>query len=82
MLFGKKGDSNNDLEGLKKQLVELQRQNKIMREALEFYSDPKTWQQGHKYVDADNATIFTDGSDCSAIVDKGAQAYRALEACK
>lgn len=82
MLFGKKSDSGEDSGELKKQVAELERQNKIMRQALEFYSDPKSWQSGHKYVDADNATIFTDGSDSSATVDKGAQAFRALEACK
>lgn len=76
MIFGKKekgGDSGSE---------ELARQNRIMREALEFYATPDSWMSGHKYVDADNATIFTDGSESAATVDKGAKAYRALEECK
>lgn len=75
MIFGKKGSGNADV-------AELERQNKVMREALEFYSDPTTWESGHKYRDADNATIFTDGTESAATIDKGARAYRALEACK
>ena len=80
MIFGKK--ESDDSGVLKKRLAALEKQNKIMREALEFYSNPITWETGHKYRDADNATIFTDGTECSATVDKGAHAYRALEACK
>ena len=76
MIFGKKGsgDAGN--------AAELEKQNKIMREALEFYSDPINWESGHKYRDADNATIFTDGSESAVTIDKGAKAHRALEACK
>ena len=52
-----------------------------MRAALEFYADVKNWEEGHKYRDEDNATIFTDGSESGATVDKGSKAYRALQAC-
>lgn len=51
----------------------------IMREALEFYSNTDTWSAGHKYRDADDATIFTDESESAATIDKG---NRALQACK
>jgi len=53
-----------------------------MRAALEFYANVESWKAGHKYVDADDATIFTDGSESGVTADKGAKAYRALEACK
>ena len=79
MIFGKKGSESTGGGG---DVAELEKQNKIMREALEFYSDPRTWEDGHKYLDADNATIFTDGSESAATIDKGAKAHRALEACK
>src|SRR5690606_38761712 len=79
MIFGKKdSDSDNSNERVK----ELERQNKVMREALEFYANTDTWSAGHKYRDADDATIFTDGSESAATIDKGNRAYRALEACK
>jgi hypothetical protein len=79
MIFGKK--ESDDVGDLKARIAALEKQNNIMREALEFYSNPITWESGHKYRDVDNATIFTDGSESSATVDKGAHAYRALEAC-
>ena len=79
MIFGKK-DSGGSGGGAN--VAELERQNKVMREALEFYSNPITWEPGHKYRDADEATIFTDGDESAATIDKGAKAYRALEACK
>ena len=79
MIFGKKGSDN---AGGGANVAELEKQNKIMREALEFYSDPTTWEAGHKYRDADEATIFTDGTESAATIDKGSKAYRALEACK
>ena len=52
-----------------------------MRATLEFYADVKNWEEGHKYRDEDNATIFTDGSESGATVDKGSKAYRTLKAC-
>ena len=73
MIFGSKDD------GLKEQVERLEKQNRIMRAALEFYADVKNWEEGHKYRDEDNATIFTDGSESGATVDKGSKAYRALK---
>ena len=78
MIFGSK---NTDADELKKQIEKLEKQNRIMREALEFYAEVKNWEVGHKYRDEDNATIFTDGSESGATVDKGSKAYRALKAC-
>jgi cell shape-determining protein MreC len=80
MIFGKK--DSGDTEELQSRVEELEKQNKIMREALEFYANVESWKAGHKYVDADDATIFTDGSESGVTADKGAKAYRALEACK
>lgn len=74
MIFGKKDEGDGDS-------ADLERQNKIMREALEFYAKAENWKEGHKYVDADNATIFTDGSESGVSVDKGSKAFRALKAC-
>ena len=81
MIFGKK-ESAEDGGALKARIAKLEEQNEIMRSALEFYADVKSWQSGHKYKDQDDATIFTDGSESGATVDKGSRAYRALEACK
>ena len=53
----------------------------VLCAALEFYADVKNLEDGHKYRDEDNATIFTDGSESGATVDKGSKAYRALQAC-
>ena len=78
MIFGGK---NAELDELKKQIEKLEKQNRVMREALEFYAETKNWEEGHKYRDEDNATIFTDGSESGATVDKGSKAYRALKAC-
>ena len=78
MIFGSKSGDNEDL---KKKVEKLEKQNRIMREALEFYAEVKNWEVGHKYRDEDNATIFTDGSESGATVDKGSKAYRALKAC-
>ncbi|GEM_PF-2057222 len=77
MIFGSKSDNSGQAE----QIAKLEKQNQIMRSALEFYAEVKNWEEGHKYVDEDNATIFTDGSECGATVDKGSKAYRALKAC-
>ena len=78
MIFGKKDKAS----GSGGDSGELERQIGIMRKALEFYASPENWMAGHKYVDSDNATIFTDGTESAATVDKGAVAYRALEDCK
>ena len=76
MFFGKKSsDGGGDA-------AVLERQNKILIEALQFYADTKNWMPGHKYRDADDATIFTDGSVSAATLDKGSVAKRALESCK
>ena len=62
--------------------AELEKQNKIMQSALEFYADVESWETGHKYTDTDDATIFTDGSESVATVDKGSRAFKALKSCK
>lgn len=72
MIFGSKSDSGQE--------EKLEKQVRIMRAGLEFYADVKNWEEGHKYRDEDNATIFTDGSESGATVDKGSEAYRALQA--
>ncbi|MCG8378772.1 MAG: hypothetical protein MI865_04765 [Proteobacteria bacterium] len=77
MIFG----GNKNEEELKQKIEQLEKQNRIMRSALEFYAETKNWEEGHKYRDEDNATIFTDGSESGATVDKGSKAYRALKAC-
>ncbi len=73
MFFCKKGTDDT---------AELEKQNKIMQTALEFYADVKNWESGHKYTDASDATIFTDGSESAATVDKGSCAFKALKSCK
>jgi predicted enzyme related to lactoylglutathione lyase len=80
MIFGKK--DSGDTAGLEARVKELEAQNETMRSALEFYADVKNWEGGHKYTDDDDATIFTDGSESGATVDKGSRAYRVLKACK
>ncbi len=79
MFFGKK--DSGDTAGLEARVKELEAQNETMRSALEFYADVKSWEGGHKYTDDDDATIFTDGSESGATVDKGSRAYRVLKAC-
>ena len=59
---------------LEAKIKDLQEQNETMRSALEFYADVKNWEGGHKYTDDDEATIFTDGSESGATVDKGSRA--------
>ena len=76
MIFGGK---SSEVEELKEQIAKLEKQNRVMREALEFYAEAKNWEVGHKYRDEDNATIFTDGSESGATVDKGSKAYRILK---
>ncbi len=58
---------------------ELEAENKRLREALEFYANPKHWSEGHKFRDADDATIFEDTGETSASADMGAVALRALK---
>lgn len=70
MFFCKKGSSDT---------AELEKQNKIMQSALEFYADVASWESGHKYTDSNDATIFTDGSESAATVDKGSRAFKALK---
>ena len=64
---------------LKAHIAKLERENKRLREALEFYADPQNWSEGHKYRDADDATIFQDSGTTSVSVDMGATALRALK---
>lgn len=73
MIFGGK---DTKLEARVKQLEE---ENKKLREALEFYANPKHWSEGHKYRDADDATIFEDTGVTSASADMGATALKALK---
>ncbi len=73
MIFGG-GDSK-----LEARIKELEEENKRYREALQFYADPKHWTEGHKFRDADEATIFEDTDSTSASVDMGATALRALK---
>ena len=74
MIFGGGGDSK-----LQARVQELEEENQRLREALEFYANPKNWAEGHKYRDADEATIFEDKDQVSAMVDMGATALRALK---
>ena len=55
MIFGSKKEDGASKEKIEK----LEKQNRIMRSTLEFYADVKNWEEGHKYRDEDNATIFT-----------------------
>ena len=71
MIFGG-GDS-------KDRVKQLEEENQRLREALEFYANPKHWSEGHKFRDADEATIFEDKDQVSAVVDMGAVALRALK---
>jgi hypothetical protein len=80
MFFCKK--SSGDTSALEAKIKDLQEQNETMRSALEFYADVENWGGGHKYTDDDDATIFTDGSESGATVDKGNRALRVLKAYK
>lgn len=75
MIFGIKSDDSK----LKEKIERLEKENRIMRAALEFYADTKNWEAGYKYRDDDNATIFNDGVESGATVDKGSKAFRALK---
>lgn len=72
MIFGSKNSSEERIK-------ELEAENKRLREALEFYANPKHWSEGHKYRDADEATIYEDTSVTSATADMGAIALKALK---
>ena len=74
MIFGGGGDSK-----LEARIEELEEENARLREALEFYANPKIWTEGHKYRDADEATIFEDADEISVMKDMGATALRALK---
>lgn len=76
MIFG---SSDSTLEA---RIKELEEENRQFCEALEFYPSPKNWSEGHKYHDADEATIFEDIDSTSASVDMGATALRALKGKK
>ncbi len=73
MFFGSRNSK------LKARIQELEEENNRLREALRFYADPKNWNEGHKYRDADDATIFQDAGTTSVSVDMGATALRALK---
>ena len=76
MIFRSK---NSQITKLKQRLAGLEKENSVLKTTLEFYADVKNWQEGHKYRDDDDATIFTDGSESGITVDKGSRAYRALK---
>jgi hypothetical protein len=76
MIFGKK--SSEEADKLKDQIEQLEAQNKVLLETLEFYANPDNWEVGHKYRDADDATIFTDGDNSAVTTDAGKKASRTL----
>lgn len=73
MIFGGGDDK------LQQRVKELEEENQKLREALEFYANPKHWSEGHKYRDADDATIFEDKDQISIMADMGATALKALK---
>ncbi len=89
MIFGKKifslfsvnKDADNTAE-LKVKVKELEAKNEILRTALKFYADTKSWEDAHKYTDDDDATILIDNSETGATIDRGSRAHRALKACE
>ena len=64
---------------LAKRVVQLEAENRSLRQALEFYADSSTWEAGHKFRDLDEATIFADDSVTPAGVDSGTKARQALK---
>jgi len=80
MIFG--GKKSEEIADLKNQVAKLEEQNKLLRASLEFYADANTWELGNKYVDADDATIFTDGTESAATADKGSKAAHTLKEIK
>ena len=75
MIFGGGGGDSK----LQARVDELEEENQRLRKALEFYANPKSWTEGHKYRDADEATIFEDADEVSVMKDMGATALRALK---
>ena len=67
-----------DAAKLEARVRELEAENQGLRAALAFYADPAHWQEGHKYRDADDVTIFTDADSSSAESDGGVRARHAL----
>ena len=60
------------------ELTRLQKENRVLREALAFYASEKNWEAGHKYRDPDDATIFVDTAESATSVDKGERARNTL----
>ncbi len=75
MIFG---GSSKKIAELEEKIKQLEEENQRYKEALEFYASQKTWGEGHKYRDPDDATIFQD-SATSAQVDGGIVAMKALK---
>lgn len=75
MIFGMKSEDSR----LKEKMEKLEKENRKMRAALEFYADSKSWEAGYKYRDDDDGTIFNDGVESGATVDKGSRAFRVLK---
>lgn len=82
MIFGGKDKDDKQVTELQNRIAQLEQELSIYREALEFYAKPDSWKQGHKYRDADEATIFTDSSATAAAADQGGIAHRALQKAK
>lgn len=80
MIFGNK--SSEEIEKLKEQVDLLELQNKVLIDTLNFYASENNWKVGHKYRDADDATIYTDGTNSAATVDSGKKALRILNKIK
>lgn len=76
MIFGKSDD--NRAKELEDRIAALEAENQKLRQALEFYANPKHWTEGHKFRDADQATIFQDKTP-SVQMDMGATALKALK---
>ena len=77
MMFWRKR-SGGDTEKLEARIRELEAENQGLREALAFYADSAHWEEGHKYRDADDITIFTDADGSSAEADGGVRARHVL----
>ena len=77
MTFWRKQPSGNTDE-LEARVRDLEAENQDLRAALEFYANSAHWQEGHKYRDAEDVTIFTDADSSSAESDGGVRARQAL----
>lgn len=80
MIFGKK--AAEEAEKLREEIGQLKSQNRTLIETLGFYANPNNWEIGNKYRDADDATIFTDGSNSAVSADVGKKASRTLNKIK